>query len=47
MKMSGITLYLSGTPAYFEVSTPFKGIAKEIINLMGKMFNFSHGYLLF
>ena len=29
--MSGITLYLSGTLAYFEVSTLFKGIAKEIM----------------
>ena len=29
--MSGITLYLSGILAYFEVSTLFKGIAKEII----------------
>jgi len=31
MKMSGITLYLPGTLAYFEVSTLFKGIVKEII----------------
>ena len=37
--MSGITLYLSGTLAYFEVSTPFKGIAKEIM-WWEKMFNF-------
>ena len=29
--MSGITLYMSGTLAYFEVSTLFKGIAKEIM----------------
>ena len=29
MKMSGITLYLSGTLAYFEVSTLFKGIARK------------------